>query len=107
MLNFVKNFNNKNVDYLGIGPLRYTPTKHSCGLASDGSIIEKSLDEILDLVKAAKYPLVIGGGVKTKDLKDLKKTGVNGFFVVSEIAVAENVRQRAEKMLEMWDGAND
>ena len=48
MLEYVKTADMSLVDYLGVGPLHETPTKRDCGLASDGTIITKSLDDLRD-----------------------------------------------------------
>ena len=71
------------VDYLGVGPLHETPTKTDCGLAADGTIITKSIDDLKELVCASPVPIVVGGGVKIADIPLVKSTGVDGFFVVS------------------------
>ena len=90
MLEYVKTADMSLVDYLGIGPLHETETKRDCGRAADGSIITKSFEDLAALHAASPVPIVVGGGVKTADLPQLKATGVDGFFVVSAVCSADD-----------------
>lgn len=91
----VANINPQLVDYAGVGVLHPTDTK------SDASSVI-TLDEISALVKVSPVPIVVGGGVKVKDLPALKTTGVNGFFVVSAVTGAENPRLAARELVDAW-----
>ena len=75
MLEYVKTADMSLVDYLGIGPLHETETKRDCGRAADGSIITKSFEDLAALHAASPVPIVVGGGVKTADLPQLKAPG--------------------------------
>lgn len=83
------------IDYAGVGVLHPTDTK------SDASSVI-TLDEIAALVKVSPVPIVVGGGVKLKDLPALKATGVKGFFVVSAVASAINPRLAARELVAAW-----
>lgn len=83
------------VDYAGVGVLHPTDTK------SDASSVI-TLDEIAALVKVSPVPIVVGGGVKLKDLPALKATGVQGFFVVSAVTGATNPRFAARELVAAW-----
>ena len=91
----VANINPRLVDYAGVGVLHPTNTK------SDASSVI-SLDEISALVKVSPVPIVVGGGVKLKDLPALKATGVDGFFVVSAVTGAKNPRLAARELVDAW-----
>ncbi len=91
----VANIDTNLVDYAGVGVLHPTDTK------SDASSVI-SLDEISALVKVSRVPIVVGGGVKLKDLPALKSTGVQGFFVVSAVANAPNPRLAARELVAAW-----
>lgn len=93
------------IDYFGAGPLRETATKPDCGLASDGSIVTRNFEEIKKLAAISPLPIVIGGGVKKEDLAELAETGVDGFFVVSAIAEAENPGKAAKDLVDQWEDA--
>lgn len=83
------------VDYIGAGVLHPTDTKRDAS-----SVI--TLEEIAELVKVSPKPIVIGGGVKLKDIPELKATGVQGFFVVSAVAGAENPKLAARELVTAW-----
>ena len=103
MLEYVKTADMSLVDYLGMGPLHETPTKTDCGLAADGTIITKSIDDLKELAQASPVPIVVGGGVKLADIPLVKSTGVDGFFVVSAVCGAEDPEAAARELVEAWE----
>lgn len=105
MLKYVKTADMSLVDYLGIGPLHETETKRDCGRAADGSIITKSFEDLAALHAASPVPIVVGGGVKTADLPQLKATGVDGFFVVSAVCSADDPYAAAKELVDTWQQA--
>ena len=105
MLEYVKTADMSLVDYLGVGPLHETPTKRDCGRAADGSIITKSFEDLAALHAASPVPIVVGGGVKTADLPQLKATGVDGFFVVSAVCSADDPYAAAKELVDTWQRA--
>ncbi len=104
MLEYVKTADMSLVDYLGVGPLHETPTKTDCGLAADGTIITKSIDDLKELAQASPVPIVVGGGVKLADIPLVKSTGVDGFFVVSAVCGATDPEAAARELVEAWRG---
>lgn len=90
------------IDYFGAGPLHETATKPDCGLSAEGHLITRSLDEITELVRVSPLPVVLGGGVKLKDLPGLAATGVQGFFVVSAVSEADDVQGAATELVHTW-----
>ena len=83
------------VDYFGVGPLHATNTKLD---ASEALGFEK----ISALVKVSPLPIVVGGGVKLKDIPALAATGAQGFFVVSAVTSADNPRLAARELVTAW-----
>ena len=102
---YVQEGNFKDVDYFGAGPFHETETKKDCDLDEKGNIIYRTLDEIKRLVAISPLPITIGGGVKAEDMKALAETGVDGFFVVSAIASAEDPKAAAKELVEKWEAA--
>lgn len=102
LIDYVKGADVSQIDYFGAGPLHETKTKPDCGRTADGRIITRSFDEISELVKVSPIPVVIGGGVKLKDIPALATTGVQGFFVVSAVAGADNPKQAARELVSAW-----
>ncbi len=102
LFEYIENADVSMIDYFGAGPLHETETKKDCGIGLDGKVITRSFDDIANLAKISPIPVVIGGGVKLKDIPELAKTDIDGFFVVSAIAGAENPRLEAEKLINAW-----
>lgn len=102
---YVQEGNFKDVDYFGAGPFHETETKKDCDLDEKGNIIYRTLDEIKRLVAISPLPITIGGGVKAEDMKALAETGVDGFFVVSAIASAEDPKAAAVELVQKWEAA--
>ena len=102
LIDYVKTADISNIDYFGAGPLHETPTKPDCGLAPDGSIITHDFDEFAALAKVSPLPIVVGGGVKVGDLPRLAATGIDGFFVVSAVAGADDPFKAAKDLVDTW-----
>ena len=102
LIEYVKTANVSAIDYFGAGPLHETATKPDCGRTPDGKIITHGFDELKELARVSPLPVVVGGGVKVEDLPLLASTGVDGFFVVSAVAGAENPLEAARSLVETW-----
>ena len=102
LIDYVKNADVSQIDYFGAGPLHETQTKPDCGKTADGKIITHDFAEIAELVKVSPIPVVVGGGVKLKDIPALAATKVQGFFVVSAVAGADNPRLAARELVRAW-----
>lgn len=90
------------VDYLGAGPLHETSSKPEAGRLADGTMVTRTMGELSELSRVSPVPVVVGGGVKTRDLAALKKTGVDGFFVISAVAGAQDPGKAAREMVMTW-----
>lgn len=102
MRRYIETADTSQVDYLGVGPLHETATKPDCGLDDDGRVITRSLEELAELRRVSPKPIVVGGGVKAADIPALAKTGVDGFFVVSAVAGAEDQYAAAKELVDLW-----
>lgn len=75
-----KNLINKKVDYIGLGPFRFTKTKDNLspvlGIKGYQSIMETLKNEM---------PIIAIGGLTTNDIPELLKTGIHGIAVSGEI----------------------
>lgn len=105
LIDYVQTLDHSDIDYFGAGPLHATDTKPEAGLSESGQVITRTFDELTELAKLSPLPVVVGGGVKVSDLKDLAATGVTGFFVVSAIAGAEDPYQAAKDLVTTWKEA--
>lgn len=103
LIDYVQSADVSQIDYFGAGPVHETATKPDCGRdAETGKVIIKTFEELAELGKKSPIPVVVGGGVKLKDIQPLKETGVGGFFVVSAVAGAENPYEEAKKLADAW-----
>ena len=102
LIEYVKTTDISNIDYFGAGPLHQTETKPEAGLLDDGTMITRTFEELSELAKISKLPVVVGGGVKVNDIPALARTGVAGFFVVSAVAGAENPYLAAKELVDCW-----
>ena len=103
LINYVKNYDVSQIDYFGAGPVHETSTKPDCGMVENGKVITRTFAELKELAEASPIPVVVGGGVKTKDIKPLKQTGVHGFFVVSAVAGAADPFTAAKELVDAWN----
>ncbi len=102
LIDYVRHCDTAAIDYFGAGPLHPTASKPDAGLAADGQRYLRSFGELAELHRISPVPVVVGGGVKAADLPGLKKTGVEGFFVISAVAGAEDPAQAAAEMVSLW-----
>lgn len=74
------------IDYIGIGPWRFTTTKQRLApvLGADG------IRQIISYLRAngLNVPIVAIGGIKVEDVKDVYSTGATGVAISGEIANA-------------------
>lgn len=78
-----------NVDYIGLGPFRFTPTKSKLSplLALDG------YRQVLQQCRAEgiRTPVLAIGGITVEDIDDLMQTGIHGIAVSAAIAMAADI----------------
>jgi len=75
-----ENLIKKEVDYIGLGPFRYTLTKEN--LSPILGIV--GYQAILDELKT-KTPIIAVGGITLKDVKEILVTGASGIAISGEI----------------------
>ncbi len=82
---------NKGVDYIGLGPHRFTTTKKelkpTLGLEGYKNIVEKLK------VQNIKIPVIAIGGITLSDIKKILKTGISGIAVSNLLTNQENLEQ--------------
>ncbi|PIE84470.1 MAG: thiamine phosphate synthase [Bacteroidia bacterium] len=86
------------VDYIGLGPLRFTQTKSNLSqiLGFDGvaKILQQARDEGIET------PIYIIGGVENQDVRELLGMGAFGVAVSGSIALASDPYFATQKFLE-------
>ena len=102
LVEYIKKEDVSAIDYFGAGPLHETATKPESSRDSHGNVVTRSLKELAELAVCSPRPVVVGGGVKARDLPALAATGVQGFFVVSAVTEAPDPRSAARELVETW-----
>lgn len=97
----VKQLIENGVDYIGLGPFRFTETKKKLSpvLGLDG--IKKIMENVKWLmVNGNKIPIVAIGGIQLDDVETLMNCGIHGIAVSSEINLADNKTDMTRKFLQ-------
>ncbi|NJX13976.1 thiamine phosphate synthase [Tamlana crocina] len=89
-----ENLITKNVDYIGLGPFRFTKTKANLSpiLGMEG------YQAILDTLKSST-PIIAIGGINENDIPDLLNTGVHGIAMSGAITQDFNNISNINKLL--------
>lgn len=82
-------------DYLGAGPVYPTGSK-----ADAGSPI--GVQGLAELKKAVNLPIVGIGGVSLSNLKDVKKSGIEGISLISAILGSRDIQGASRELLKAW-----
>lgn len=85
-------------DYLGVGAIFSTSTK------KDAKSV--SLENLKNICKAVKIPVVAIGGINTQNIKLLEHTGIAGVALVSAIYGAKNIPSECKRILQILKEAN-
>lgn len=87
------------VDYIGLGPFRFTSTKKNLspilGLGGYRNIMEQCRSAGIDI------PVVAIGGIEIDDIRDIMATGVSGVALSGMLLRAEDTARQTEKVLEI------
>lgn len=93
----IKSLVSQGVDYIGLGPFRYTETKQNISpiLGFDGYI--NIIDEChkLDITT----PIVAIGGIEEEDIEQLMSTGISGIALSGSILRADNPQQKTQNII--------
>lgn len=86
------------VDYIGLGPFRYTETKQNLspilGIEGYCNIVQQCKDNHVDI------PIVAIGGIEVADLAALIDTGIAGVAISGAILQAESPEQTTRNIIE-------
>lgn len=100
----VERLSRTGVDYIGVGPFRYTATKEklspTLGLDGYQNILNKCKN------KEIKIPIIAIGGIQPDDISSLLKTGIYGMAVSSAINLAKDKALITKQFLEIMSKHN-
>lgn len=93
----IKNLVSQGVDYIGLGPFRYTETKQNLSkiLGIEG------YKNILTQCRAAGIttPIVAIGGIEPDDIQAIMQTGVSGIALSGAILRSDNPAETTQKII--------
>jgi thiamine-phosphate pyrophosphorylase len=96
----VLNLQGQPIQYLGMGPLRFTQTKKKLspvlGLSTYRQLLQSMKAHAIDL------PVLAIGGIGLDDIEALKKTGVYGVAVSGLLYKAKNTTDCVQKIKHFW-----
>jgi thiamine-phosphate pyrophosphorylase len=100
----IQHLKNEGVDYIGLGPFRFTATKRNLS-----PVI--GLDGYRQIMKRCKtnsiyLPIVAIGGITSGDIPALMQVGVHGIALSSTILYAENPVEEATKLIKILERVN-
>ena len=94
----VERLNRERVDYMGLGPFRFTSTKQNLspilGLEGYKNMIERCKQNGISI------PIIAIGGIRVEDVAALKKTGVHGVAVSGAITHSPHMEETIKTFYE-------
>jgi len=82
------------VDYIGIGPFRFTTTREKLNPILGMEGIQKIAKEF-----GSKIPMIAIGGIKIEDIGSLMQTGIHGIAISSGINMAEDKSEMTKQFV--------
>lgn len=92
---------NKKVDYIGLGPLRFTETKKNLspilGIESYQTILKKMQQQ------PHPIPIIAIGGINLDDIADLQNCGVSGVALSAYLHRQNNIRRAVQQIKQSFN----
>ncbi len=90
------------IDYIGLGPFRFTTTKQNLSPLIGLGGYKELLQQLV--AQQVKHPPVIGiGGIVLEDVPVLLQTGLHGIAVSASISAQQDVRQAAQQFIQVTE----
>ncbi|MFI8380053.1 thiamine phosphate synthase [Leeuwenhoekiella sp. NPDC079379] len=88
------------VDYIGLGPLRFTSTKEKLspilGIEGYSSVLQKYLKN------QNTVPIIAIGGITKEDFEALKSCGIHGVAVSGLLTQSQNLEEPIHQVFRLW-----
>jgi thiamine-phosphate pyrophosphorylase len=98
----IRRLNSEGVDYIGLGPFRFTATKQNLspviGLSGYRRIMEQCKEHRIHL------PVFAIGGITAEDIPEILSTGVSGIALSSTILQAQDPVEETIRIMKILNG---
>ncbi|MCL6220680.1 thiamine phosphate synthase [Zunongwangia pacifica] len=88
------------VDYIGLGPLRFTSTKKKLSPILGFSGYQHLMEDYLK--RENSVPVIAIGGIALKDIQELKKIGLSGVAVSGLLTHSEHPENEIQQIYDCW-----
>lgn len=93
------------VDYIGMGPYRFTTTKEKLSPVLGLAGYQQTISQLRKM--DIHIPLLAIGGILLEDIRGLKAAGVSGIAVSGLVTHAHNKKSVVEQINRLWHETND
>jgi len=101
----IENLKDSPIDYIGLGPFRFTATKENIspvlGIEKYKHILKQCITNDISI------PIVAIGGITTEDILPILQTGIKGIAISSAILQAENPVEETKKIVSLRNNFNN
>lgn len=85
------------VDYIGVGPIYPTPSKHDAHIPVGPKMIATFKE------MNPQLPIVAIGGINTNNVAPIVEAGANGISVISAISKSENIEKTVNRFKDFFN----
>jgi thiamine-phosphate pyrophosphorylase len=90
---------NQGVNYVGLGPFKFTKTKKNLSPVLGINGYNQIIDALKE--KGCNIPVIAIGGIKEEDIIPLQNTGIHGVAISSLISEAESISPKTKEILNL------
>jgi len=92
------------VDYIGLGPFRYTTTKENLSPVLGLEGYKKILSEFS--IQHSEIPVIAIGGIEVADMPEILKTGIDGFAVSGMLTGQDDLEEKIQQIKKLITKVN-
>ena len=85
-------------DYIAFGAIFPTESKAR-------AVPAQGVEKLREVCQKVKKPVVAIGGIKRENLAEIKKAGASAVAMISEIVLAEDIKERVRELVQLWEAS--
>ena len=85
-------------DYIAFGAIFPTESKAR-------AVPAQGVEKLREVCQKVKKPVVAIGGIKRENLAEVKKAGASAVAMISEIVLAEDIKERVRELAQLWEAS--